>query len=95
MKTNSTWKEQYELEKDGKGLLLITQGDANYHFRLGNWSCGDAKAYGMSVGRYPKDAGGVIALDEVVRLRDFLNEHISQVMPKKSLLARILAVFGR
>lgn len=82
MRTANTWKERYELEKDGKGLLIVTNGDSNYVFRKGNFSCGDAMCYGMSVNRQG-DAGGVIALDEVVRLRDFLNEHISQVNDKK------------
>jgi hypothetical protein len=76
------WKIKYEIEKDGKGLLLQTQGDNNYVFVLGNWRCGEAVAYGMHVNR-EGDAGGVIKLDDVVRLRDFLNKHIQQVMPKK------------
>lgn len=82
MKTNDTWQEKYNLEKDGKGLLLVTNGDSNYVFELGNYGCGDAVAYGLAVNRQG-EAGGVIALDEVVRLRDFLNKHISQIMPKK------------
>lgn len=45
MKTANIWKERFELEKDGKGLLLVTQGDANYCFRSGNIKCGDAQAY--------------------------------------------------
>lgn len=82
MKTANTWRERYELEKDGKGLLLITNGDSNYVFELGNHSCGDAIEFGMSV-RKQGQAGGVIALHEVIRLRNFLNKHIEQLNPKK------------
>lgn len=82
MRTSNTWKQKYELEKEKKGLLVVVMGDSNYEFRLGNWRCGEATAYGMSANKQGS-AGGVIPLDEVVRLRDFLNKHINQVVQKK------------
>ena len=80
MKHDNTWKERYETELEGDKVLIIVEGSRNIIFELGNNTCGDATYYGMSV-KQQGEAGGVIKLDEVVRLRDFLNKHISLLLP--------------
>lgn len=82
MKTSNTWKEQFDIEKDGTQILVIVMGSKNIEFRMGNNTCGDASYYGVSVAQQG-EAGGVIPLDEVVRLRDFLNKHIGLLLPTK------------
>lgn len=54
-------------------------GSRNLIFGLGNNSCGEASCYGMSIATQG-EAGGVIPLDEVVRLRNFLNKHLEMAL---------------
>lgn len=56
----------------GKGLLLTK----------GHWQCG--KAYhGMELTILGDRAGGVLRLDDLVKLRDFINEHLENVLNDK------------
>lgn len=73
------FETKYEIEKDGFGLVLEPEGDSSYVFRGINFhSCGRAR-YGVSIEYRKNKAGGVLLLDDVVRLRDFLNKHIETV----------------
>lgn len=75
------FKERYEIEKEGKGLVLKVNGDSSYILEGGFNRCGDAY-YGIHIQYGGAKAGGVISLDEIVRLRDFLNKHISTLLPE-------------
>ena len=69
----NTIKNKYELEKDGS-IVVDVQGWKPFIFNKGNSRCGSAY-YGVSLSLVG-EAGGVLDLDQVVRLRNFLNEHL-------------------
>ena len=70
---------KYAIEKDGNGLVLDVYGDTNYILKRGFHRCGNA-TYGVHIEYGKNKAGGVLPLDEVVRLRDFLNDHLKEVL---------------
>lgn len=79
------FKTKYEIEKNN-GLVITPEGDSDYIFRGGSGygfhSSGRAK-YGIAIEYAPNGCGGVLLLDDIVRLRDFLNAHINRLQPKK------------
>lgn len=73
------FEDKYKLEDGGENLVLEPQGDSAYYFRGGFHGCGTTK-HGISIEYMPNRAGGVLTLDDIVKLRDFLNKHLEEVL---------------
>lgn len=69
----------YDNKKDDwKDLRIKPEGWENsIHFYKGDSSCGQAHR-GISV-NINNEAGGVMTLDDLLELRDFINEHFKTI----------------
>ena len=72
------FKEKYKIEENG-GIVLNVEGDKEYIFEGGFHGCGRAY-YGMGIRYGENEAGGVLTLDELVKLRNFINEHLEKLV---------------
>lgn len=72
-------EDKYKIEKDDRGLVLTPEGTVDdYILQRGFHRCGVAH-YGISI-QYGENSGGsVLTLDDIVRLRNFLNLHLQEV----------------
>ena len=72
------FEEKYKIEENG-GIVLNVEGDKEYIFEGGFHRCG--RAYdGMGIRYGGNKYGGVLTLDELVKLRNFINKHLEKLV---------------